>query len=127
MYSIASNSSAGFPLKSSLWRGSVLTSIAHAIFIARAPSLSHEQSWNGRDYSVQDSHGSRGTVAFGDAEDHFVALFFRTESGPVRGSGVDLFLGMPGELRTLAERATDFRFFIARPRALVALLVNLFG
>lgn len=47
-----------------LWHGSVLASIAHAMIVSRHPELANEQSWDGVNYSVQDSMGSRGTVSF---------------------------------------------------------------
>lgn len=48
-----------------LWRGCMLAAIAHAIMVAHYPELSNEHSWDGLNYSVQDSSGSRGTITFG--------------------------------------------------------------
>lgn len=47
-----------------LWKGSILASIAHAIMVAHYPELSHEHSWDGNNYNIQDSEGSRGTISF---------------------------------------------------------------
>lgn len=47
-----------------LWNGCILASIAHAIMVAHYPELSNEHSWDGMNYSVQDSEGSRGTITF---------------------------------------------------------------
>ena len=47
-----------------LWRGCVLAGIAHAITVAKYPLTSNEHSWDGWNYSVQDSAGQRGTVSF---------------------------------------------------------------
>ncbi len=46
--------------KEQLWKGCILRSIADAIFVAHAPDFSHESSWDGFNYSVQDSQGGRG-------------------------------------------------------------------
>lgn len=59
--------------KDCLWRGCILAAIAHAIRIAHDPDASNEHSWDGLNYSVQDTAGSRGTVTF--TEDIFVAAF----------------------------------------------------
>ena len=47
-----------------LWKGCILNSIANAIFVAHDPDLSHESSWDGCNYSMQDSQGGRGTITF---------------------------------------------------------------
>ena len=67
---------ATFPLKASIWPGALLASIGHAIFVARAPFMTHEQSWDGLNYSVQDSEGSRGTISFDESKINFVAVFY---------------------------------------------------
>ena len=43
-----------------LWKGCVLNSIAHAINVAHCPDFSHESSWDGFNYSMQDSQGGQG-------------------------------------------------------------------
>ncbi len=47
-----------FPSRERLWRGAALATIAHAIFIAADPALSWELSWDGPNYSRQDSMGT---------------------------------------------------------------------
>ncbi|EEK48072.1 hypothetical protein FO497_14425 [Bacillus cereus ATCC 10876] len=47
-----------------LWKGCVLNSIAHAINVAQCPDFSHESSWDGFNYSMQDTQGGRGTITF---------------------------------------------------------------
>lgn len=47
-----------------LWNGCILAGIAHAIMVAHYPEMANEQSWDGLNYSVQDSMGQRGTVSF---------------------------------------------------------------
>lgn len=47
-----------------LWSGCILAGIAHAIMVGEYPMMSNEHSWDGLNYSVQDSSGQRGTVSF---------------------------------------------------------------
>ncbi|MGN5653594.1 hypothetical protein [Bacillus sp. Brlt_9] len=50
--------------KEQLWKGCILKSIADAIFVAHAPDFSHESSWDGCNYNMQDGQGGRGTITF---------------------------------------------------------------
>jgi hypothetical protein len=50
--------------KEQLWKGCIFNSIASAISVAHYPDFSHESSWDGFNYSVQDSQGGRGTITF---------------------------------------------------------------
>lgn len=51
-----------------LYEGCILASIVHAIMVVKYPFLSHEHSWDGFNYSVQDSEGSRGTITFANGK-----------------------------------------------------------
>jgi len=102
-----------FPKFDTLRRGAILGSIVHAVMLCRYPELSHEQSWDGTNYSIQDSMGSRGTIAFRGAK--AVGVFFDKNSprnpflskepyDPDR-----FFRGMPGDLLPLAgEEALQY-------------------
>lgn len=87
-----------------LWEGSILLSIAHAIFVADAPELAYENSWDGFNYNLNNSQGIRGTVTFHPA--FFVAAF--------RNDGVlsdsldveDYFNQAPEKVIQLAEEET---------------------
>ena len=50
--------------KEELWKGYILKSIADAIFVAHAPDFAHESSWDGCNYSMQDSQGNKGQLRF---------------------------------------------------------------
>ncbi|PEC50242.1 hypothetical protein [Bacillus sp. AFS096315] len=63
--------------RNQLWEGCILASIAHAIMVAHYPDISHEQSWDGFNYSVQDSSGTRGTITF---HPNFLVGAFRNEN-----------------------------------------------
>lgn len=92
------------PTGEQLWTGAVLASLAHAAFIVHTPDLSNEQSWEGANYSVQDSQGARGTVSFG--AEGVVGVFFDVHSPRASGGAevAPLLAGMPPGLRSLADR-----------------------
>ena len=46
------------------FRNSLIASLAHAIMTDKYPDLSYEQSWDGRNFSLQNSNGIRGTITF---------------------------------------------------------------
>jgi len=104
------------PLKASVWPGAILGSIAHAIFVARAPIMSHTQSWDGRNYNVQNTEGSRGTIAFGENNESFVGMFFLEESprNPLQTRSSTAFdrkqllRGLPSALDAVAGEATQY-------------------
>ena len=48
-----------------LWKGSMLASIAHAIFIVRCPEDAYNLSWDGINYNMDDDN-TRGTISFAD-------------------------------------------------------------
>lgn len=56
-----------------LWKGCILAGIAHAIMVSHYPCIENEHSWDGINYSVQDSEGQRGTITF--YKSHCVAAF----------------------------------------------------
>lgn len=60
-----------------IWKGCITASVAHAIMITRFPELDYEQSWDGSNYSINDSQGSRGTISF---KDEICLAAFRKES-----------------------------------------------
>jgi hypothetical protein len=85
-----------------VWEGSILASIAHAIMVAHYPNFSNEHSWDGVNYSVQDSAGARGTITF---QNKCCVAAFRSEtSGRINKKGfMEFFQNTPQELIDLAE------------------------
>lgn len=47
-----------------IFRGCLIASISHAIMTNMYPDLAYEQSWDGKNYSIQDSANIRGTITF---------------------------------------------------------------
>ena len=64
--------------RSILWKGAVLGTIAHAISLIKFPALANEQTWEGKNYSVQNTMGSYGTITF--ATKNTVGAFFDNHS-----------------------------------------------
>lgn len=93
--------------RTQLWRGAILGTIAHATWISSHPELAHEQSWDGPNYSVQNSSGAYGTITF--AESGVVGVFFDVHSSrsPFHSTDVyeldTLLDGMPATLSDLAH------------------------
>ena len=112
----AVDSSESVPLKTLVWPGSLLASIAHAVFVARAPFMAHEQSWDGQNYNVQNSEGSRGTIAFGEDKNCFVAIFYLQTSGrnPLKkglhemNEATTFVRGVPDHLKALLQEALQY-------------------
>lgn len=89
-----------------IWQGCVLASIAHAISVAHCPEISHEQSWDGLNYNVQDSLGARGTITFHPK--YLVAAFREDKSERVTRyiNALEYFKDSPEEVKMLASNET---------------------
>jgi hypothetical protein len=87
-----------------LWKGCMLASIAHAIMVSRFLEISNEHSWDGINYSVQDSAGTRGTVTF--HTEYCVAAFRNEKSRRISSGEINAdryFKGAPHKIIELAE------------------------
>ncbi|WP_282020493.1 hypothetical protein [Planomicrobium okeanokoites] len=87
-----------------LWQGCILVSIAHAIFVADAPELAHEISWDDFNYNINNSQGSRGTITF--HPNFFVAGFRNDELSSEGLSAKDCLGQAPEKVIQLAEQET---------------------
>src|SRR5262249_23764170 len=73
--------------------------------------MAYERSWQGSIYSVSDSQGTNGAIAFGEDKSHFVAAFFMEQSdrspffknGQERDEGLKLQRKVPLVLRPLVD------------------------
>lgn len=93
--------------KERLWKGCILASIAHAIMVAHYPEISNEQSWDGFNYSVQNSGESRGTISF--SGDWYVGAFRNDDSQRLKKENKlieykSYFCGAPSNIIELAEK-----------------------
>jgi hypothetical protein len=107
-----------FPERATLWRGAILGTIAHAIWVAAGASLTVLQQWDGLNYSLNDVSGARGTVTFTPER---VVAAFRDEhhlsraAPPLQGIGryaaEYYFAGAPDAAVALArEEALQYLF-----------------
>ncbi|MGM1022549.1 MAG: hypothetical protein ACQEXV_18960 [Bacillota bacterium] len=88
-----------------LWKGCILSSIAHAIMVAHYPELSYEHSWDGMNYSVIDGTGGRATITF--SEKYCVAAFRNDNvTRSDISAAIDFFEGAPNEVLELAKNET---------------------
>jgi hypothetical protein len=93
-----------------LYSGCLLASIAHAVHVCQNPDFSYTKSWEGSNYSVQDSMGTFGTISF---TEHGCLGAFRDEScsrdpysNPERYD-IEVYLGgMPEGVRADCEAIT---------------------
>lgn len=99
-----------FPRITELREGTLLATLAHAIWVCANPALSFELSWDGPNYSRQDSSGTRGTITF--LGEHVVGAF-RDDNSPRTpwrsGHSYDLvsyLRRMPQDLVKIAEDQT---------------------
>lgn len=95
--------------KDELWKGCMLVSIAHAIMVAHYPELANENSWDGINYSVQDSAGTRGTITF--HPEFCVGAFRNDHSDRIELVGnkehaKEYFIGAPKSVIEIAEEET---------------------
>lgn len=90
-----------------LWEGCILASIAHAIMVGHYPEIAHEHSWDGINYNVQDSEGTRGTITF---HPQCCVAAFRDESSHRISSGDfywnQYFRTAPSDIIELAQAET---------------------
>lgn len=84
----------------SLWKGCMLASIAHAIMVTEYPSLAHEHSWDGFNYNVQDTQGGKGTISFGNGI--CFGAFFSVHSEPLSDLSNSLS-DIPSNILSLAQ------------------------
>lgn len=104
VHSVSNNT---FPPTAHLVRGATLATIAYAIFIASDPFLAYELSWEGVNYSRQDSQGTRGTITFGG--DGLVGVFLDDNSPRAPWHATNpysletVLAGMPPDVRAVAD------------------------
>lgn len=89
-----------------LYTGSVAATIAHAVWTARHPELSHEQTWDGPTYCVQNTAGALGAVTF--AAEGTIGAFFDVRSPQQEtfrpGGPSEHLAGAPDHLVALGQR-----------------------
>lgn len=93
--------------KKQLWEGCMFGSINHAIMVAHYPYVSHEQSWDGINFSIQDGSSTRATITFHPSG--CVAVFRNDKSNRAYGKKSkeikleDYFKNAPAEILKIAN------------------------
>ena len=90
--------------KRELFNGCLVASIAHAIMTNVYPLLSYEQSWDGINYSIHDSEGTRGTITF---DNSFCVGAIRNDKSPFVVSGTAITSYMIGFPPFVIQKAYD--------------------
>lgn len=89
--------------RNKLWQGCILASIAHAIMVAHYPDFANEHSWDGINYSIQDTEGARGTITF---HPQYCIAAFRddnSERANIVRKASEYFKGASQEVLAIAE------------------------
>lgn len=101
-----------FPQRVQLWRGALLTTIAHAMWVTQYPTLAYEVSWDGLFYSRQNTQGTYGTIAF--VKNGLVGVFRDDKSPRAPWNGEEQYsvavglAGLPSRLAEPAETALQY-------------------
>ena len=84
-----------------LYEGCLQASIAHGVAVGMYPELSYEHSWDGINYSVNNSEGCRGTITF---DSQYIIAVFRDDSiADCDANALDFFKDAPQEVIQLAQ------------------------
>lgn len=84
-----------------LYHGCLFAAIIHAILVGEYPELNYEHSWDGLNYSMNNSHGCRGTITF---HPRYIVAVFRDDSKIIPGKDAyDYLCGMPEEILAIAQ------------------------
>lgn len=73
--------------RQTIFKGCLIASIAHAIMTNKYPDFLYEQSWDGNNYSIQDSSGIRSTITF---ESNYCIGAIRDDTSSCIISGEDI-------------------------------------
>lgn len=84
-----------------LYQGCLFAAIIHAILVGEYPELNYEHSWDGLNYSMNDSQGCRGTITF---HPQCIVAVFRDDARILSDKGAyDYLCGMPEDILKIAQ------------------------
>lgn len=84
-----------------LYHGCLFAAIVHAIMVGEYPELNYEHSWDGFNYSMNNSQGCRGTVTF---HPQYIAAVFQDNSKIIPDKDAyDYLYDMPDNILRVAE------------------------
>lgn len=84
-----------------LYKGCILAAIVHAVTVGEYPELSYEHSWDGMNYCMNDSQGSRATITF--HPEYIIAVFQDLSKIDKDKSADDYFAGAPNNILKIAD------------------------
>lgn len=87
-----------------LYEGCILSMISHAVTVGEYTDLKYEHSWDGINYSMNNSEGSRGTITFHDK--YIIAAFRDDEQADEDIDALRYFEGAEDEIIKLAKEET---------------------
>ena len=84
-----------------LYQGCLFAAIIHAIMVGEYPEFSYEHSWDGLNYSMNNSCGCRATITF---HPRYIVAVFQDYSRIIPGKNAYEYLsGMPEDILKLAQ------------------------
>lgn len=84
-----------------LYKGCILAAIVHAVTVGEYPELNYEHSWDGMNYCMNDSQGSRATITF--HSEYIIAVFQDLSKIDKSKSAYDYFAGAPNNILKIAN------------------------
>lgn len=95
-----------------LYEGCMFAAIVHAVTAGEYPELSYEHSWDGYNYSMNNSQGCRATITFHPK--YIVAVFQESSKCDLRRSAYDDLTEMPEEILEIAR--SEALMYVRRDR-----------
>lgn len=84
-----------------LYKGCIQASITHAVAVGMYPELNYEHSWDGINYSMNDSQGCRATITFHN--EYIIAVFQDNEKMDWNIDALAFFNGASKEIIEIAQ------------------------
>lgn len=84
-----------------LYEGCMYAAIVHAVTVGQYPELNYEHSWDGHNYSMNNSQGCRATITF--HPEYIIAVFQERASIDINRSAYDYLTDMPDKILKIAE------------------------
>ncbi len=84
-----------------LYEGCVFAAIIHAVTVGEFPELNYEHSWDGLNYSMNNSQGCRATITF--HPQYIIAVFQDISKWNPHMTAYDYLTDMPDDILKIAE------------------------
>lgn len=84
-----------------LYQGCMFAAIIHAVLVGEYPELNYEHSWDGFNYSMNNSQGCRATLTF--HPQYVIAVFQDRQKINLNKNVYDYLNNMPADILKIAE------------------------